>query len=51
MGHKIISAVCECWKIICKCSGWIVPQETNTIEYWKRIEHVDQSHDYFDKRK
>mgnify|MGYP003318780260 CR=1 FL=1 len=51
MGHKIISAVCECWKVICRCSEWIAPHETNTIEYWKRIEHVDQPiPDYFHKK-
>ena len=47
MARKIYSVVCRCWNVIyCGCKEVVnfqvaEPYE-NTIEYWKRIEHVDQ---------
>jgi len=44
MVQKIVSVICNCFgKIYCKCKeiGY-KPNYIDSIEYWKRIEHVDQ---------
>ena len=52
MTNKIYSAVCKCWNVFfCTCKEAMnfklsEPYE-NTIDYWKRIEHIDQ---YYKKR-
>ena len=47
MVHKLYAVVCKCWNAIyCTCKGAVnftlTEHHENTIEYWKRIEHVDQ---------
>ena len=52
MVRKLVTAICDCvGKIyeICMCKE---PAYFESIDYWKRIEHVDQSqrNDYFHKK-
>ena len=51
MVRKIVSVICDCLeKIYCRCKeiGY-KPNYIDSIEYWKRIEHVD--HDRPPKQK
>ena len=47
MARKLYSVVCRCWKAVyCTCkdavTGRMPEPYVDTIEYWKRIEGVDQ---------
>ena len=46
MTHKVYAVICKCWNAIyCTCKNVMnfkFPESQDSVEHWKRIEHVDQ---------